>query len=123
MAKLKLRIPADLVVDLDLGDPVVRVPHWRTWPKENPPEGEDLLLRFRHNSRSYTVIAIFEGDDIFSDSVGVTLFCPAGWDEDDLSYDELVFRGPFPDKVRWIPLEELLEGVEEQEPLQKEEQG
>ena len=44
MAKLKLRIPADLVVDLDLGDPVVRVPHWRTWPKENPPKGEERLF-------------------------------------------------------------------------------
>lgn len=115
MAKLKLRIPADLVVDLDLGDPVVRVPHWRTWPKEVPPEEVDLLLRFRHNSSSYSVIGVFEGGDNFTDSVGVTLFCPAGWDEDDLSYDELIFRGPFPNEIHWIPLEELLEGVEDAE--------
>lgn len=115
MANLHFRVPVTLDVRLDVDDPVARVHKWRTWPKENPPEGEDLLLRFLHNSRSYTVIGIFEGDDIFSDSVGVTLFCPAGWDEDDLSYDELVFRGPFPDEVRWIPIVELLEGVEDAE--------
>lgn len=115
MANLHFRVPVTLDVRLDVDDPVVRVPHWRTWPKENPPKGEDLLLRFLHKSRSYTVIGIFEGADIFTDSVGVTLFCPAGWDEDDLSYDELVFRGPFPDEVRWIPLAELLEGVEDAE--------
>ena len=63
MAKLKLRIPADLVVDLDLGDPVVRVPHWRTWPSDCPKEGEDLLLRFRVRGSIYDMIGFLDGPE------------------------------------------------------------
>lgn len=110
MAKLKLRIPADLVVDLDLGDPVVRVPHWRTWPNECPQEGEDLVLRFKLCGSTYDMIGFLDGPEFF-DSTSRPIFFDDGIYPDDFMPDT-VFDDRAPDEIQWIPLGELLEGVE-----------
>ena len=111
MAKLKLRIPADLVVDLDLGDPVVRVPHWRTWPSDCPKEGEDLLLRFRVRGSIYDMSGFLDGPELF-DSSNRAIFYDDGIYPDDFKPD-VIFDERTPDEIHWIPLEELLESVED----------
>lgn len=111
MAKLKLRIPADLVVDLDLGDPVVRVPHWRTWPDECPEDGEDLVLRFKLRGGIYTMIGYIDGSEFFDDANRPIFFDDWIYPED--FRPETVFDDRTPDVIHWIPLAELLEGVED----------
>ena len=113
MANLHFRVPVTLDVRLELDDPCVRVPHWRTWPKERPGIGDELLLRFHVEKTTHTFVGYFDCGDSFVDSSGVTLFCPPGWDLEELGCDELVFRVRNPDEVKWIPLEELLESVED----------
>lgn len=111
MAKLKLRIPADLVVDLDLGDPVVRVPHWRTWPSDCPKEGEDLVIRFKLHGAPYAMIGYADGPEFF-DAAGRTIFFDDGIYPDDFKPDT-VFDDRTPNEIHWIPLDELLENVED----------
>lgn len=106
MAKLKLRIPADLVVDLDLGDPVVRVPHWRTWPNEIPKTGVVVLMRVELFGIYYYVAGYLDGVD-FVDSAGHPVF------RDDPDDEDTVFERRTPDEFQWIPLGELLESVED----------
>lgn len=111
MAKLKLRIPADLVVDLDLGDPVVRVPHWRTWPSDCPKEGEDLVLRFKLRGSTYDMIGFLDGPEFFDASSRPIFFDDGIYPED--FRPETVFDDRTPDVIHWIPLDELLESVED----------
>ena len=106
MAKLKLRIPADLVVDLDLGDPVVRVPHWRTWPDVVPNTGIVILMRVFLNGFNYYIAGYLDGAE-FVDSAGRPVF------RDDQDEEDTVFERRTPDELHWIPLGELLESVED----------
>ena len=74
----------------------------------------NLLLRFRIGKFGYAVVGYFDGGYFF-DSSHRFLF-----EEDDATlaeYDqgEIVFHAPTPNKIQWIPLSELLEGVEDAE--------
>lgn len=115
MANLHFRVPVTLDVRLDVDDPVARVHKWRTWPKERPGIGDTLLLRFMVGTAHHTFVGFYDSDDVFIDSVGVMLFCPKAWNIEELDLDELIFRIRAPEEVHWIPLDELLEGVEDAE--------
>lgn len=114
MANLHFRVPVTLDVRLDVDDPVARVHKWRTWPDTKCPQAEDLLLRFEIGKFAYVVVGYFDGGYFF-DSSHRFLF-----EEDDASlaeYDqgEIIFHAPTPNVIHWIPLDELLEGVEDAE--------
>lgn len=115
MANLHFRVPVTLDIRIDADDPVARVHKWRTWPKEQPPEDDALLLRFNIREFKPTVSGFFQGDDIFIDSFGTTIFLTKGCRLSELDPEDLVFREPPPDEIHWIPLGELLEGVEDAE--------
>ena len=123
MENFHFRVPVTLDVRLDVGDPVARVQKWRPYPK-NPQSvfqlGEQLLVRFKLNNEHADLffVCFFNGFDL-CDCSGRTLFIPEGCTKDDLNpdivNDELVFIRNAPDVIHWIPLAELLEGIEEAE--------
>lgn len=82
---------------------------WRVWPNERPKEYEDILMRFKLVSGYHTMIAYRDGLELFGDS-GRLLF-RSDADPDD-SPPETVFRDHMPATFEWIPLAELLKGVE-----------
>lgn len=134
MAKVHFRVPVtlDVSVSIDTADTTdTNAKKWRPWPKdahESMQRGEWLLVRFLSNGDDiYSFeVAYFNGWDLVN-GVGQTLFLPEGCTLDDLdedcANDDLVYRYHMPEGLTWIPLVELLEGVEEREPLQKEAQG
>ena len=134
MANLHFRVPVtlDVSVSVDTADATdTHAKQWRAWPKdahESMQRGEWLLVRFLSNGDDiYSFeVAYFNGWDLVN-GVGQTLFLPEGCTLDDLdedcASDDLVYRYHMPEGLTWIPLVELLEDVEEQEPLQKEAQG
>lgn len=108
MANLHFRVPVTLDVSIDADAPVVRVPHWRTWPNEIPKTGVVVLMRVELFGIYYYVAGYLDGVD-FVDSAGHPVF------RDDLDDEDTVFERRTPDELHWIPLGELLEGVEEAE--------
>lgn len=131
MANVHFRVPVTLDVSVSLGTTEATdttAKQWRSWPKnahEKMVRGEWLLVRFLASGDDiYSFeIAYFNGWDLVN-GVGQTLFLPEGCTRDDLNEDsandDLVYRYHMPEGLTWIPLVELLEDVEEQEPLQKE---
>lgn len=82
---------------------------WRVWPNERPKEYEDILMRFKLVSGYHTMIAYRDGLDLFGDS-GRLLFRSDAKPDD--YPPETVFRDHMPATFEWIPLAELLKGVE-----------
>lgn len=113
MANLHFRVPVTLDVRLDVDDPVARVHKWRTWPDECPEDGEDLVLRFKLRGGIYTMIGYIDGPEFFDDANRPIFFDDGIYPED--FRPETVFDDRTPDVIHWIPLAELLEGVEEAE--------
>jgi hypothetical protein len=114
MAKVHFRIPVTLDLRCDFEDPVTLVKRWSVWPKERPPEGSDLFIRATVNGKTRTFIGWLDGDE-FRDSNDRRLFWPDWATEDILDVEDVVFTVPAPERVFWISIEELLEGVEDAE--------
>lgn len=79
--------------------------HWRTWPDEIPKTGTVILLRVEQFGLCYYVAGYLDGVD-FVDSAGHPVF------RDDQDEENTVFERRTPDELHWIPLGDLLEGVE-----------
>lgn len=79
---------------------------WRVWSEERPKEGEHILVRFEFWGISRSHIAYLDGETLMNDSCR-SLF--AGSLEDP---SETIYRIQMPADIRWIPLAELLKGVE-----------
>ncbi len=82
---------------------------WRLLHKESPEDGEEILVRFSRFSSRYTMIAYLDEGELF-DASGRLLFRSDAYSDDFLP--EAVFDDRLPETVEWIPLDELLEGVE-----------
>lgn len=82
--------------------------HWRTWPNETPKTGAEILMRVDLFGIYYYVAGYLDGVD-FVDSAGHPVF------RDDPDDEDTVFERRTPDEFQWIPLGELLQGVEEAE--------
>lgn len=78
---------------------------WRVWPNECPEDEKDILMRVKVRGAFRTHVAYAVGPT-FYDYSGRSIFR-----DDDFSEDFL-YSVRTPDEFEWIPLDELLEGVE-----------
>ena len=108
MANVHFRVPVTLDVRLDVDDPVARVHKWRTWPDVVPNTGVVILMRVCLTGCYYYIAGYLDGAE-FVDSAGRPVF------RDDQDEEDTVFERRTPDELHWIPLGELLEGVEDAE--------
>lgn len=78
---------------------------WRIWPDVVPNTGVVILMRIYLNGYFYYIAGYLDGAE-FVDSAGRPVF------RDDQDEENTVFERRTPDELHWIPLGDLLEGVE-----------
>lgn len=79
---------------------------WRVWSEERPEEGEHIFVCFKLFGIFRGHIACLDGQILLDDSCR-SLFSSDLWDP-----SETLYQHPMPDDIKWIPLAELLKGVE-----------
>lgn len=83
-------------------------PRWRFFPASTPPEGKDILMCFEADHALWTYIA-YRIEDAYYEPSELVLF--PGARRPERSEVEIIFDMETPE-FKWIPLDELLKGVE-----------